>query len=122
MSKYLREQGSADKSIKRQIEGELAWSRLLRRRVEPFVNVSDEEVQAVIARLEAAKGTKEYHVGEIYLSSTAENQAEVAANARKIIEQIRGGGSFGRLCPAILRSYDGIGRWRPWLGPGASAP
>ncbi len=94
MTKYLRQQGSADKSIKRQIEGELAWSRLLRRRVEPFVNVSDEEVQSVIARLQASKGTREYHVGEIYLSSTPDNQAEVAANARKIIDQIRGGGSF----------------------------
>ncbi len=94
MSAYLREQGSSDRSIKRQIEGELAWSRLLRRRVEPFVNVSDEEVQAVIDRLQASKGAREFHVGEIYLSSTPDNQAEVAANAHKIIDQIRGGGSF----------------------------
>lgn len=94
MSIYLRQQGSSDRSIKRQIEGELAWSRLLRRRVEPFVNVSDDEVQAVIARLEASKGAKEYRVGEIYLSATTENQNEVAANARKIIEQIKQGGSF----------------------------
>ena len=101
MSAYLREQGSSDRSIKRQIQGELAWSRLLRRRVEPFVNVSDEEVQAVIARLEAAKGAKEFRVGEIYLSSTSENQNEVAANARKIIEQIRKGGSF----PAYARQF-----------------
>ncbi len=101
MSAYLREQGSSDKSIKRQIEGELAWSRLLRRRVEPFVNVSDEEVQAVIERLEALKGTKEYRVSELYLSSTPENQNEVAANARKIIEQVKQGGSF----PAYARQF-----------------
>ncbi len=101
MSLYLREQGSSDKSIKRQIEGELAWSRLLRRRVEPFINVSDEEVKAVIDRLEASKGTKEYRVGEIYLSATPENQNEVAANARKIVEQIKQGGSF----PAYARQF-----------------
>lgn len=101
MSLYLREQGSSDKSIKRQIEGELAWSRLLRRRVEPFINVSDEEVKAVIERLEASKGTKEYRVGEIYLSATPENQNEVAANARKIVEQIKQGGSF----PAYARQF-----------------
>ena len=101
MSAYLREQGSSDRSIKRQIHGELAWSRLLRRRVEPFVNVSDDEVQAVIARLEASKGTREFRVGEIYLSSTAENQNEVSANARKIIEQIKQGGSF----PAYARQF-----------------
>ena len=101
MSAYLRTQGSSDKSIKRQIEGELAWSRLLRRRVEPFVNVSDEEVAAVLKRLEDAKGTKEYHVSEIYLSATTENMAEVTANARKIIDQIRKGGSF----PAYARQF-----------------
>lgn len=101
MSVYLREQGSSDKSIKRQIEGELAWSRLLRRRVEPFVNVSDEEVQSVIDRLEASKGTREFRVGEIYLSSTPENANEVAANARKIVEQIKQGGSF----PAYARQF-----------------
>ena len=101
MSAYLREQGSSDRSIKRQIHGELAWSRLLRRRVEPFVNVSDDEVQAVIARLEASKGTREFRVGEIYLAATTENQNEVAANARKIIEQIKKGGSF----PAYARQF-----------------
>ncbi|MFM9977637.1 MAG: peptidylprolyl isomerase [Sphingomonadaceae bacterium] len=94
MTAYLREQGSSERSIKRQIHGELAWSRLLRRRVEPFVNVSGEEVQAIMARLEASKGTKEFHIGEIYLSATPENETEVLANARKIIDQIKQGGSF----------------------------
>ncbi len=94
MAAYLRSQGSSERSIKRQIQGELAWSRLLRRRVEPNVNVSEEEVQAIIERLKAAKGTTEYHVGEIYLSATPDTAAEVLNNARKIIEQIRQGGSF----------------------------
>lgn len=101
MSAYLRQQGSSDRSIKRQIEGELAWSRLLRRRVEPFVNVSDDEVNAVIARLEAAKGSREFRVGEIYMAATPENANEIAANARKIIEQIKQGGSF----PAYARQF-----------------
>lgn len=94
LTQYLRENGSSDRSIKRQIQGELAWSRLLRRRVEPFVNVSEDEVQGIMQRLEASKGAKEYHIGEIYLSATPENAAEIAANARKIIEQIKQGGSF----------------------------
>jgi peptidyl-prolyl cis-trans isomerase SurA len=94
MGTYLREQGSSERSIKRQIQGELAWSRLLRRRVEPFVNVSEDEVQSIMDRLQASKGQQEYHIGEIYLSATPENSAEVLANGRKIIDQIRQGGSF----------------------------
>lgn len=91
---YLREQGSSEASMKRQIEGELAWRRLLGRRVEPFVNVGEEEVNAVIKRLEAAKGTEEYHIAEIFLSSTPESNEQVLQNAQRIVQQIRGGGSF----------------------------
>nr|WP_253200951.1 peptidylprolyl isomerase [Sphingomonas quercus] len=91
---YLKSMGSSEASIRRQIEGELAWQRLLRRRVEPFVNVGEEEVRSVINRLNAAKGTNEYRVGEIFLSATPENTSEVFANAQRIVTQIRGGASF----------------------------
>lgn len=91
---YLRAQGSAPASIKRQIEGELAWSRLLRRNIQPFVNVSEDEVRSMIDRLNQAKGSDEFRIGEIYLSATPENQQQILANARNIIDQIRQGGSF----------------------------
>ncbi|WP_336964832.1 peptidylprolyl isomerase [Sphingobium aquiterrae] len=92
--KYLREQGSSSASIKRQIEGELAWNRLLRRNVQPFVNVGEDEVRSVVDRLNAAKGSDEFRIGEIYLSATPENSEQIAANARNIIDQIKQGGSF----------------------------
>jgi peptidyl-prolyl cis-trans isomerase SurA len=44
--------------------------------------------------LTASKGTSEYRVSEIYLSATPENSAEIFANGRRIIDQIRQGGSF----------------------------
>lgn len=91
---YLRTQGSAPASIRRQIEGELAWSRLLRRNIQPFVNVSADEVKSVVDRMNAAKGSDEYRIGEIYLSATPENEAQIVSNARNIIEQIKQGGSF----------------------------
>ncbi|MGK2910907.1 MAG: foldase protein PrsA [Sphingobium sp.] len=91
---YLREQGSSSASIKRQIEGELAWSRLLRRNVQPFVNVGEDEVKSVVDRLNASKGADEFRIGEIYLSATPENSEQISANARNIIDQIRKGGSF----------------------------
>jgi peptidyl-prolyl cis-trans isomerase SurA len=91
---YLRSAGSSDRSIKRQIHGELAWTRLQRRQIEPFVNVSEEEVQSVIARLNAARGTKEYRVSEIFISATPETAAEARANAQRIVDQLRGGASF----------------------------
>ena len=93
-AKYLREQGSSEASMKRQIEGELAWRRLLGRRVEPFVNVGEEEVRAIIDRLNASKGAQEYRIGEIFLSATPASSAETQANANRIVEQVRQGASF----------------------------
>lgn len=94
MDEYLRGVGSSPASLKRQIEGELAWQRLLSRNVAPFVNVSADEVREMIQRLEASRGTDEYRIGEIFLSATPESAPTVEANAGKIVEQLRQGGSF----------------------------
>lgn len=93
-AKYLRSRNSSAASIRRQIEAETVWSRLLRRKVQPFVNVSEEEVKSVIDRMSALKGSEEYRVGEIYLSAAPENTKQVFDNGRNIIEQIKQGGSF----------------------------
>lgn len=93
-SAYLRTKGSSEISIKQQIHGELAWSRLQRRQIEPFVNVGEEEVQSVIDRLQKSKGAQEYRIGEIFLSSTPETAAETRSNAYQIVSQIRQGSSF----------------------------
>ncbi|HEX8389311.1 MAG TPA: peptidylprolyl isomerase, partial [Sphingomonas sp.] len=88
---FLRQAGSSERSMRRQIEGELAWQRYLRRRVEPFVAVGDLEVKSILDRLEQSKGTTEYNVREIYLSAPGGREAEVAANARRVIEELRKG-------------------------------
>ena len=94
MEAFLNQIGSSSASLKRQIRGELAWQRLLRQKVSFFVNVSAEEVNELMERLEASKGTDEYWLWEIFLSATPENEAAVEANAAKIMEQLRQGGSF----------------------------
>jgi peptidyl-prolyl cis-trans isomerase SurA len=91
---YLHENGSSANSLKAQIRAELAWSRVLRRKVEPLVNVGDDEVQQVIDKLNAAKGKDEYHVGEIFLSATPETLNDVMTDAARIVGQVRGGASF----------------------------
>lgn len=96
---YLASINSSERSVKRQIQGELSWQRLQRRLIR--VSVGDEEVQEILNRLNASRGTSEYRVAEIYLSSTPENATEVRANLTRIIQQIRGGASF----QAYARQY-----------------
>src|SRR4051794_33812300 len=92
LAKYLEANGSSIRSLRKQIEGEIAWQRLQRAKIE--VTVGDDEVKAVLDKLNASKGTEEYRVGEIFLASTPDTQASVSANATKILEQLKAGASF----------------------------
>jgi peptidyl-prolyl cis-trans isomerase SurA len=94
MATYLAANGSSIRAIRRQIEGEIAWRRLQSAKIETGVSVGDDEVKAVIAKLEAAKGSDEYRIGEIFLSANSANRAEVLANANKITAALQQGASF----------------------------
>jgi peptidyl-prolyl cis-trans isomerase SurA len=94
LASYLESKGSNIKSLRRQIEGELAWQRLQRAKIESGVSVGDDEVKAVLDKLNASKGTEEYRVGEIFLSATPSTEAQTLDNANKILVQLRNGASF----------------------------
>ena len=94
MANYLKTRGSSIRSLRRQIQGEIAWRRLQSKKIESTVSVGDEEVQAVITKLTASKGAEEFRVGEIYLSANSGNDAEVQANMAKIVNALQQGGSF----------------------------
>lgn len=93
--------GSSIRSLRRQIEGEIAWNRLQQKRIESSVSVADDEVKAILDRLNAAKGTEEYRIGEIYLSAPGGNVDQATATANQILEQLRNGASFA----AYARQY-----------------
>jgi peptidyl-prolyl cis-trans isomerase SurA len=94
LSDYLTKIGSSEASLRRQIEGELAWRKLLQRNVTPFINVSADEVNELMDRLKASKGTSEYRVGEIYLSATPATEEAVLENAKRIVDQLKQGANF----------------------------
>ncbi len=94
LDEHLRSIGSSRRSVMRQIQGELAWERLLRRNVIPFVGVSDTEVEELVKRLEASRGTAEYRLGEIFLAAAPATRETVLANAQQMVSQLRQGASF----------------------------
>lgn len=93
-NQYLASKGSSSAAVKQQIRGEFAWDRLMSRNIQSTTNVSTEEVEAVVKRMNDAKGQDEFHLGEIYLSATPDNAAAIVENARKIIQALQAGGSF----------------------------
>jgi peptidyl-prolyl cis-trans isomerase SurA len=113
---FLKNAGTSRQSLLDQIRAEFAWSRLLRRRVEPFINVGDNEVNSIIKNMEANKGQDEYRLGEIFLPATTETEADVTTQANNIASQIRAGASF----VAYARQYSqsataALGGDRGWV-------
>ena len=118
MGDYLKANGSSIRSIRRQIEGEISWQRLQHAKIESSVSVADDEVKAVIDKLNASKGTEEYRVGEIFLSSTPGNEAQTQANAAKILAALKQGGSFvGYARQYSEASTNAVGGDLGWVRP-----
>ncbi|MGZ2411428.1 peptidyl-prolyl cis-trans isomerase SurA [Sphingomonas sp. F9_3S_D5_B_2] len=101
LATYLQANGSSINTLRRQIQGEIAWQRLQRDKIEDTVSVGEDEVKAILDRMNASKGTQEYHVGEIFLSATPTSEPQIQANANKILEQLKNGASFA----AYARQY-----------------
>ena len=100
LGQYLQGTGSSERSLKRQIMGELAWQQLLRRLVR--VSVTDEEIKEVLGRLDRSRGLPEYHVAEIFVKATPENAPQVRAQLAELAEQLkRPGANFA----ALARQY-----------------
>jgi len=94
LAQYLKTHGSSIKSIRRQIHGEIAWARLQQKRIESTISVGDDEVNAILDRLNATKGSEEFRVGEIYLPAPGGDTSRAMATAQQIIQQLQNGGSF----------------------------
>lgn len=101
----LQSIGSSKESMQAQMEAEIAWSQLVQGRLGSFVSVSDEEVEAFIQRIYDNRGKFEYRLAEIVLlADSPEQAATVEANAKQLVEQIRGGATFGDIAQQLSAS------------------
>lgn len=118
LAAFLQQNGSDLKTLRRQIEGEIAWQRLQHEKIESGVTVGDDEVKAVLNKLNASKGTEEYRVGEIFLASTPATESETLDTANKILSQLRGGASFaGYARQYSVASTAAVGGDLGWVRP-----
>jgi peptidyl-prolyl cis-trans isomerase SurA len=98
----LENQGILPESLREQVHGQLLWSLLVARRLRPSVQVSEEEIQEVVDRIVANRGTTLRRVSEIFLAVDSVLQEEdVQSSAKRLIEQLHGGAEF----PALARQF-----------------
>ena len=113
---YLKSIGSSADSVRREIQGQLAWQRLQNREITPFVNVSEDEVKAFIEKMNAAKGKTEYKISEIFIPATSENAAQIRAQVAQLAAQIRRTGNFAAYARQFSEaSTAGVGGDLGWV-------
>lgn len=122
--RFLNQAGIARETLERQVTAEIAWGRLIGRRISPTITIGDEEIDETLSRLESSRGTALSRVSEIFLPVDSPNEEpDVLATAQRLVQQLRGGADFGAIARQFSRgasASDGgdIG----WLQPGQLAP
>ena len=78
-----------------QIRSGLTWNLLLTRRIRPEVDVSDDELDQQVARLQASSSNVQYRLYEIFLAvDNVLQEQEAIETAQRLIGQLRGGAQF----------------------------
>ena len=98
ITNFLKAQRIAPESMFTQIRSEISWIKLVRRRLQSTVTISDDEVDEWFARRQASEGRIEYRLSEIFtIVENTREDAEIRDSATRIVGQLRGGADFASM-------------------------
>jgi peptidyl-prolyl cis-trans isomerase SurA len=95
LKEYLADSGISVDTVMSQIRSQIAWSKLVNRRLRPRITISEEEIEEVLGRIKARRGQTEYRIAEILLiAQSPEQVADTRGNAQRLAAQLRAGARF----------------------------
>jgi peptidyl-prolyl cis-trans isomerase SurA len=101
-SSFLRAKGLPKTVIFSQIRAQIAWTKLIRRRLVPRVIISDDEIAETLARLKERRGQTEYRVSELFLPvDNSGQESAVRKTAQRLTDELRAGARFA----AVARQF-----------------
>ncbi len=81
-----------------QLEAEIAWGRLVSRRLRPNLQIGQEEIDSVLQRLQSATGKTQVRLAEIFLPVETPGDADrVRKVAERLIDHLHNGAVFSNL-------------------------
>jgi peptidyl-prolyl cis-trans isomerase SurA len=79
-------------TMERQIEAQIAWTKIVQSQVRPRVNVTDADIDQVLERVRSNKGKAEYQVAEIFLPvDDAKSESDTQQLAQRLAGEIKSG-------------------------------
>lgn len=85
-------------SFRNQIRANVAWQKVIQRKLRPQLQVGEDEIDEVIDRINANKGTTEYLLAEMFLAvETPDQEAETLDRLRELVEQMQRGAGFAAI-------------------------
>jgi peptidyl-prolyl cis-trans isomerase SurA len=121
---YLQSVGVAYDVAAQQIEAQIAWNKIIRRKVRPQVDVSEAEIDDALNRARANSGKTESRVAEIFLPVDRADMADDAKrSADRIVDQLKHGAPFGAVAQQFSQGATAsAGGELGWLLPGSLDP
>jgi peptidyl-prolyl cis-trans isomerase SurA len=121
---YIQSTGVSYDIAIQQIEAQIAWNKIIRRRVRPQVDVSEAEIDDAMNRVRTNVGKTESRVAEIFVPIDRADMADDAKRAAdRIVEQLKRGAPFGALAQQFSQGATAqAGGELGWILPGGLDP
>lgn len=121
---YLQSVGVPLEIAIQQIEAQIAWTKIIRRKVRPTVDVSEAEIDDALNRMKSNVGKTESRVAEIFVPVDRSDLADEAKrSADRIIEQLKRGAPFGAVAQQFSQGATAqAGGEIGWVLPGSLDP
>lgn len=92
-------------ALHEQVKAELAWRNVVSVRLVPTIVIADEEIDDVVARVEAGRGGSQINLSEIFLEvDNVQAEDAVQRDAVGLMEELRNGGDFSALASQFSQS------------------
>ncbi len=120
---FLKRQRISKDALNAQLKAEILWTKLVRRRLHRNVQIGEEEVDEVLARLKANAGRSEHRISEIFLPvDTPEQEAAVRRSSIDLLRQLKEGAAFTAMARQFSRGATAAqGGAVGWVQPGQLA-
>jgi peptidyl-prolyl cis-trans isomerase SurA len=121
---YLAAHGVSKSSLVDQLTASIAFQHIVQNRISQDVQVSDDEINDMMKRIEADIGKPENRVAEIFLAvDNPSQEAEVKRTADRIVQQIQAGANFSSMALQFSQSPSAaVGGDIGWVTPSQLSP